>query len=401
MPSDLSVAWICSQLGAREHYAIPRALHTAGKLREFHTDLWSSGPWQAFRSLGSPGRDLAGRFHPALRQARIHAYPLQGLPRTILTRCAGVNRLPHSVLSQSNWFDHTVARHLARFAEPTVFFSYTGTFLETARRVRAAGGLAILGQVDPAETEERIVAQERQRWPGWESPAAAVPPAWSEKRRAEWAEADLVLVNSEWCRRALCEQDVPEDKLRVVPLAYEPPDPSPTRSPSTGKLRVLWLGQVILRKGIAYLLEAARLLQDAPVEIRVAGPVSISREAVASAPPNVRFTGHLSRSLVASAYASADLFVLPTLSDGFAITQIEAMAHGLPVIATPCCGEVVVPGRNGVLIPPADANALAQAIASLAQDRSTLASLSEGALQTSREFGLDRLTRTLVNVVPS
>ena len=56
------------------------------------------------------------------------------------------------------------------------------------------------------------------------------------------------------------------------------------------------------------------------------------------------------------------MFVLPTLSDGFAITQLEAMAHGLPVVATPNCGRVVTDGEDGLIVPPADADALASAI---------------------------------------
>ncbi len=395
----MSPEWICSQLGAREHYSIPRALHGAGKLKELHTDLWSSGLWQLCRILGAPGRDLAGRFHPDLRSARVHAYPMQGIPQTIRTRRASPAELGDSVLRHSQWLDRQVVRSLRA---GMTLFSYTGTFLESARRLHElGGGLAIHGQVDPAASEEEIVAEERQCWPGWESAAAVVPEAWKERRQAEWAEADVIVVNSDWTRTCLQAQGVPEAKLRIVPLAYTPPcAPVPPRQPGPN-LRVLWLGQVILRKGIPYLLEAARRLAGEPIEFVVAGSIQISREAVASAPPNVRFIGPVSRSLVSKLYADADVFVLPTLSDGFAITQLEAMAHGLPVIATPRCGEVVLPGRNGRLVPPADSEALTEALASLIADRASLASMSHEALQTSKQFGLDRLAASLLQLVPS
>jgi glycosyltransferase involved in cell wall biosynthesis len=90
---------------------------------------------------------------------------------------------------------------------------------------------------------------------------------------------------------------------------------------------------------------------------------------------------------------------LPTLSDGFAITQLEAMAHGLPVIATPRCGEVVIPGQNGLLVPPADGEALAEAIATFVRDRERLEAMAEGALRTSRKFGLDRLSANLLELL--
>jgi len=69
--------------------------------------------------------------------------------------------------------------------------------------------------------------------------------------------------------------------------------------------------------------------------------LGITPQAVATAPANVEFRGRVTRDRATREYLVADAFVLPTLSDGFAITQLEAMAHGLPVIVTPNCGAVV------------------------------------------------------------
>jgi glycosyltransferase involved in cell wall biosynthesis len=74
------------------------------------------------------------------------------------------------------------------------------------------------------------------------------------------------------------------------------------------------------------------------------------------------FHGPVSRDGTAGWYRKADLFILPTLSDGFALTQLEALAHGLPVIATPNCARVVEEGKTGFIIPPRDPQALAEAI---------------------------------------
>ena len=123
---------------------------------------------------------------------------------------------------------------------------------------------------------------------------------------------------------------------------------------------MLWLGQVNVRKGIHYLMEAARKLEKENIHFDVVGPIGILSDAVASAPRNVTFHGPVGRDQTANWYRKADLFVLPTLSDGFAITQLEAMAHGLPVITTPCCGEVVSDGVDGFIVAPRDAEALAK-----------------------------------------
>jgi glycosyltransferase involved in cell wall biosynthesis len=157
----------------------------------------------------------------------------------------------------------------------------------------------------------------------------------------------------------------------------------------------MWLGQVILRKGIQYLVEAARELQVRDIRVVVVGPVNISAEAAASAPSNVTFTGRVTRDRAVAMYREADVFVLPTISDGFAITQIEAMAQGLPVIATPRCGNVVTQGVDGLIVPAGESVGLARAIARLDDDRDLLRSMSAAALLKSRQFTLDHYAERL------
>jgi glycosyltransferase involved in cell wall biosynthesis len=90
--------------------------------------------------------------------------------------------------------------------------------------------------------------------------------------------------------------------------------------------------------------------------------------------------------------------VLPTLSDGFAITQLEAMAHGLPVIATPNCGEVVSDGVDGFVVLTRDAEALAQTFRRYLAQPELLRSQSAAALVKARQFTLDRLAASLANL---
>jgi glycosyltransferase involved in cell wall biosynthesis len=210
----------------------------------------------------------------------------------------------------------------------------------------------------------------------------------------------MVVVNSEWSRQALVEQGVPAEKVAVIPLAYEPPTTSQVSSPpATGVLNVLWLGSVNLRKGIQYLVEAARLLREEPVQFHVVGPIGITEEAVQSSPENMRFRGRVPRDQTAELYRDADAFVLPTLSDGFAITQLEAMAHGCPVIATPNCGRVVTPEEDGLLVPPRDPKALAEAVLRCAEEREMLSAMSRQAQQTAQRFTLDAYADRLLSAV--
>ena len=109
------------------------------------------------------------------------------------------------------------------------------------------------------------------------------------------------------------------------------------------------------------MLEAMRLLRGQPIELVLAGPSAVDPSAWADL-PSVRWVGPVPRSDVADYYRSADLFILPTLSDGYALTQLEAMAHGLPVLASRFCGKAVVSGKNGFIIEEVSPEGIAEAI---------------------------------------
>jgi glycosyltransferase involved in cell wall biosynthesis len=107
------------------------------------------------------------------------------------------------------------------------------------------------------------------------------------------------------------------------------------------------------------------------------------------------FHGPVSRDGTEEFYRAADLFVLPTLSDGFALTQLEAMAHGLPVIATPNCGEVVSDGLDGLIVPASDSNALAEAFQLVIQDPDRLQAMGASTEAKLKQFSLSKLEENL------
>jgi glycosyltransferase involved in cell wall biosynthesis len=153
-------------------------------------------------------------------------------------------------------------------------------------------------------------------------------------------------------------------------------------------LKVIWLGNVILRKGIQYLVEAAKALVSEDIEFILAGPLGISDQAIRTFPANIKILGRVTRDRLDQVYKQGHVFVLPTISDGFAITQLEAMAHGLPVITTPNCGRVVTDGVEGLIVPPRDSAALSEAILRLCRDRELLREMSRNALATVKHYDL-------------
>jgi hypothetical protein len=383
-------------MGAREHYALPLGLERAGLLQAAYTDVWCPPAlarlkppfhWPAFQRL-------QGRHAPAL-EGRMRSPGAAGLfgGALHLLRRPAARRFGRQMRHAAS-FDAFVAASLGRLeSAPTVFVAYSGAALEGLASARARGALAVLDQVDPGPGEDALVAEERLRWPGWEKPRVPRPAAHWDQQRKEWAAADLIVVNSDWSRRALLGQGVPAAKMEVLPLAFDGPAPAPKAAP-TGRLRVLWLGTVCLRKGIHVLVEAAARLPQ--MDFDVVGPSAILPGRMAAWPANVRVHGPAPRAAAALHYRAADAFVLPTLSDGYAITQLEAMAWGLPVVATERCGELVRDGVNGYKVPAGDPAALEGALRRLDEDRSRLPALAEAAAATASGLSPEKVARLWV-----
>ncbi len=264
----------------------------------------------------------------------------------------------------------------------------------------------LLFQIDPGPEEERIVSQEVARVPALAGEWHAAPADYWASWRQECDLADRIIVNSEWSREGLIRSGIPSEKLTLIPLAYGTSEVGdkkseirqvrsyPVQFTQDRPMRVLFLGQVNLRKGVARLLQAAKTLRDEPVEFWIVGPVQIANAETAAGNARVKWFGSVSRKEAAEKYKAADVFILPTLSDGFAITQLEAQAHGLPVISSKCCGGVVENGRNGIILEEPSAACIAAAIRDCVAHPNRLQALA-AVSYVQNEFTTDMLGQRL------
>ena len=311
-------------------------------------------------------------------------------------------RSPHEKALQADIaFTKTVAR--LNLPPHDVFFGYSYMSLEVLEAEKGRPVLTILDQIDPGPVHFRLVAEEMLRHQELAGPPRPYPEIYFNRSRREWDLADVIVVNSEWTREAIIAEGVDPAKIEVLPLAYEfdtaPASTFDRQSSPSGMLHALWLGQVTPGKGIYYLMEAARLLVSEKVHFDVVGPVGILPRAVAAAPGNMTFHGPVSRDQTAAWYRQADVFVLPTLSDGFALTQLEALAYGLPVVATPNCGRVVEEGKTGFIIPPRDPQALADAILKFTTNRNLSAEMAPACRAMVKAFSIDAYGQRLVEII--
>ena len=283
-------------------------------------------------------------------------------------------------------------------------FAYSYAARKILAYARRRGWRTVLGQIDPGPVEERVVAGECQRYPGLAPDWMPPPEAYWKEWREEIALADRIVVNSDWSRQALLAEGVPADRVDIIPLAYEPPAEAvgfhrryPRQFNSERPLRVLFLGQVNLRKGMGPLLDAVRLLKRSPVEFRFIGPLQITSPEDLASDARVIWHGTAARSDVHKHYRDADIFVLPTLSDGFGLTQLEARAWRLPLVVTRRLGPVVEDGITGIVVEPGDPNAIAVAIQRCVDAPSWLQSAAD-AIAPGERYDIDRLGESLAAI---
>lgn len=397
---------VCAQIGAREHYAVPRALHRAGRLDTLVTDIWIPGTVAGILRHLPKGKRLAQRRSDDIPDDCVISFAA----RSLLDRAAhhrskelGADYRRHLAIGESfgrNVVNRVLQPMMRNGRRPSAFFSYSTGAYEPLKALTAASIPTVVGQIDAARVMNRIRVEEAKTWTGWSLDAGQVPVEYFERLEKEWTEATRIVVNSEWCKRALVEQGAVERKIRVIPVAYDAPAaPADREGKSNRILTVLWVGQVILLKGIQYLIEAAKRLEREAVRFVVAGPIGVNPEVIGRAPRNMTFLGAVTREDAQALYVDADVFAFPTLGDGFGVTQLEAMGAGLPVIATRYCGDVVTDGVDGRIIPPRDSAALAGSIMEFVSDADRLTTMSAAAVRKSRCFTIARVGQMWIELL--
>ena len=202
-----------------------------------------------------------------------------------------------------------------------------------------------------------------------------------EKARKAAFVRSISAYNIRWLTRLA---GFPADKLRlircgVVRETLDAPAPNP---PATDGLRILYVGSLIRKKGVAHLLDALALLPaDMRWQARIVGGGDLAKALQTQAADlglseKVRFDGPQPAEIVAEAYRDSHVLVVPSIPgengrvEGIPVVLMEAMAHGRAVVASNLSGipELDEPGRTGWLTPPGDAPAIAAALGEIARN---------------------------------
>ncbi len=189
----------------------------------------------------------------------------------------------------------------------------------------------------------------------------------------EMESASRIIVASRFAERSVCEAGIAAEKIEVIPYGVDADSFSPGGKFDTGAGRIVFLFVGLLKKekGILTLLAAWRQLAAPGAELWLAGSGDADVIEAARGVPGVKVFGKLAQQELRQIYRDADVFVFPTFYDGFGMVLLEAMASGLPVIATANCAapELIREGEAGVIFPAGDPAALRTAMADACADR--------------------------------
>lgn len=346
------------QVGAREHYAVARAFHELGVLDWLVTDFWLPPG----RLASAAPLSMRGRWHEALREARVKSFNRQCLlfeSRARLTDQKGWLQM----MDRNRWFQTSAVKWLEKQLPlsdqtPPIIASYSYAASRLFFAGKRLGCRTIMFQIDPGPAEEDILLGIERKHPELIKMRVVAPREYWSDWKLQCELADIIVVNSEWSRRCLMDADVEASKIRILPLAYETeahkdaaePKEYPKEFTPERPLRVLFLGQVNLRKGMGEIFQTLRSLHNAPLEIWFAGPEQLTVPEEFRRDPRIKWLGMVPRMRVDEFYRTADVFLFPTHSDGFGLTQLEAQDWRLPIIASRFCGSVVRHGVNGLVI---------------------------------------------------
>jgi glycosyltransferase involved in cell wall biosynthesis len=386
--------------GSRDGYQVARALSEAGLLETLVTDLY----WPADRPWARKIEQRA----PASLRAALKCRWSEGLPSRAVESC-WLTGMAAYLAHERNWLSFDSARRAIRRCDGTLgrragriardrnaailAYSYYG---HSAFSCHGGDQPRILFQLHPHPSAVRSILQrERRLHPDcavsldkeWE---LALPEADYLQLVNEAGMAHRVITASNFTKSTLVDAGIAAERIAVVPYGIDADRYSRgtrTRGPRE-PLRLLFVGTLGQRKGIKYLIQALEMLPRDAVELTVCGRAVDDLEIFHRSSARIRLLPSVSAEGLLEAYRNADVFVFPSLAEGFAQVILEALASGLAVIATTrtAAPDLIRHGREGFIIEPGSAAQMALHIEEFLRLPEILAPMRAAARRRAEHF---------------
>lgn len=348
--------------GTQYSYQLAMQLQRTGRLSSFHTSIaLRNGIARALGFTALPRflvRKIANRRLDSIDSQRLVLHPVPELVSLYRSWREGV-------LSEANLYERNAkfqaAIPNAAIENSDVVIGFDTSSWILAERCRRAGVPFVLdqsiGHPDSKVAVEKLI---RDAFPQWSRDFGA---RLSEIRKAEQIEhdtADLVVAASSFTVRTLVENGVDADKIRINRYGVDIGCFFPAPPNGNRPFRFIFLGAISARKGVPLLLEAWRRLAPRSAELWLVGPVTVDVRQLIPELPGLRIVGPVAHTEVANILRQCDVMVFPSYFEGFGLVVLEAMACGLPVIASDAtiAPDVYTDGEGGWIIPAGNIEAL-------------------------------------------
>jgi len=390
--------------------------HPHGNANSYHTALaFLENQWlDCFETgiLDVAASGVARRLSPDLeRRARNRTF--EGIPDAkkkshrifeALAR-AGRQLKPGGLTSEINWYDvlfwghdFQVSRAIADRTEAVYAYEDAAKLtFETAKRIDAASIYELpLGYYRAVAGE---INRGREKGTGLDRKAYSEP-RWKQLRKdAEIELADVIVVASDWARESLSLSGTASNKpVVLVPYGTPVEEIRPRSQAPNGAFTVLFAGQVGLRKGVPHLIEAWEKLKLRDARLVLAGSMNLPGEYLNEHAASFEYLGTLPRAELLDVMATVDLFVFPSLAEGFGLVIGEAMASGVPVLTTMNTGglRLITDDIEGWCVPAHEVEPLIERLEWSHQHRDQLYAMGGRARQRAEQWTWADYRRKLI-----
>jgi glycosyltransferase involved in cell wall biosynthesis len=372
---------IQTALGKNHYFHLARYLHQQNALE----CIYSGYPW--FKLT----KEL-------LPQTKVKTFPwlltpfMAGTHFSLLGKFRDLNWIyPHWIYWHQTLLDKYVSYN---FRKCDVFIGQSQNSLLTGKKAKAQGALYICDRpCSHISHQSEILKDELSLWNVKPLPGNSVDQRSVFIEEKEYDLADYVVVPSEFARRSFLEKGYPKNKVVKISLGADLTRFRKVSGPDPGTFTVLFVGQVNLRKGFLHLLEAFNALKIKKKRLIVIGELCKEVEETIKIKKidisQVEFINHVDNSDLYKFYNKSNVFVLPSIEDGFGVVMSEAMACGCPVIATENTGasDLFENGKEGFIVPIRNANILVEKMQQLYEDKALRARMSEAAQERIKSLG--------------
>jgi glycosyltransferase involved in cell wall biosynthesis len=351
-------------------------------------------------------REVKRRSINEISYAKIKGRPVKELLRVLSARKLS------PILTDKIWewselsFDKWVASQLKPGL--SAIHTYEHAALATLKRAKQLGIVSFYEQPSQHHAFFSAIVQEQiEKYPQFNTGQInLLRDAKSVKRNARRDEelntCDFIICNSTFTKSTLITAGINEEKIITIPYGFPDTTPLVKAEQSSDKVIFMNAGSQNLRKGIHLLYEAWKACNfGEETELWMIGKNQLPAHFLKNLPGNIKFIPNIPRSELMDLYAKANVFVLPTLADGFGMVISEAMSRGVPVITTSSSGgpDIIDNGKNGIIIPPNDIEAIASSLKWCVNNKPLLADMGKNAHQTAAAYPWSMFRKNLMTKI--